>query len=285
MRVPIPFRSSRRLPATDPVGRFLRSGRRAHAALAVSDALLRERLEGIALPHRPEDWYLAQACDLGVPGAWERLAGQNRRPLRAFLRRRGGRTAEVDAVLDDLWGRLAAPPARGTATTRLGTYDGRGALFSWLATVAWRALADSWRARQGTSSGGDDGPDTTQRDPGRQVDADEIDQRLGQALEEAWGGLTLRELEAVVLKYRHHLPQTEIARVLGVGPPRVTRLLQSATQRLRAALETQFELRPLEVGESHALRHAVAQLLERAAVELPAQGDTSPARGEDDGRG
>ncbi|MGE0192698.1 MAG: RNA polymerase sigma factor [Planctomycetota bacterium] len=283
--MPIPFRATRRLTSADPVEAFLRAGRRAHAVLAAPEATLRERLEPASLPRRPEDWYLAQACDLGVPGAWERLAAQHRRPLRAFLRRRGGRTPEVDAVLDDLWGRLAAPAPRGTATTRLGTYDGRGALFSWLATVAWRALADTWRARQGQGGAPEDGPGDGQHDPGSQVGADEIDRQLGGALEEAWGGLTLRELEAVVLKYRHHLPQNQIARVLGVGSPRVTRLLQSATQRLRGALEARFELRPHEVGESHALRHAVARLLERASVELPAQGDTGATRGEDDGRG
>ncbi len=59
---------------------------------------------------------------------------------------------------------------------------------------------------------------------------------MSAAFAEAWRGPTPRERSAVVLRHRDGLPQTSVAASLGVGPPRVTRLLQSAVLKLRLAL-------------------------------------------------
>ena len=66
-----------------------------------------------------------------------------------FLRRRGAAVDEAEAIADDTLSTLATPPPRGGARTRIGTYDGRGALKSWLSTVAWRQLITTWRGRRG----------------------------------------------------------------------------------------------------------------------------------------
>ena len=79
---------------------------------------------------------------------------------------------------------------------------------------------------------------------------------------------TTRELEAIVLKYRHQLPQTEIARHLRVGAPRVTRLLQSATKRLREALESRFELRAHDRSANTELFRTVERMLARTDAEM-----------------
>lgn len=265
-------------PPAAAVWRPYLAGRKAHGRVGLDFEAFAAHLGDGPVPLAAEDYYLAVACNAGVDGAWERLASRYRRPLRSFLRRRGATAAEVDALLDEFWGVLATPPARGHAATRLGTYDGRGALFSWLATVAWRRLTDTWRARRGSALAPDDVVGSDAADPARCAAAEETDRQLGDALEEAWGGLTLRELEAVVLKYRHHLPQTDIARVLGVGSPRVTRLLQSATQRLRTALEARFELRPLDPSGTHALRAVVERMLERAELIVAEAGDRGEQR-------
>jgi hypothetical protein len=62
----------------------------------------------------------------------------------------------------------------------------------------------------------------------------------------------------------------EIARILRVSPPRVTRLLQSAARRLRAAVEARYELRAhaaMATSNQDALLEIVARLLSRTETE------------------
>ncbi|MDJ0974028.1 MAG: sigma-70 family RNA polymerase sigma factor [Planctomycetota bacterium] len=196
------------------------------------------------------DYYLAVACELGLPAAWERLQARFTRPLRAMMRRRGAGRGDVAQLLDDVWGRLAGAPPSGAARTRIGTYDGQGPLLAWLATVAWRRLTDAWRARAGTAPLAPGLEETlyTGSTPASRAAADETERLVGDVLAKAWAALTERELEVVVLKYRHQLPQKEIARVLGISPARITRLLASAARRLRAAVRKRYELRTFSIS-------------------------------------
>ena len=247
-------------------------GRRAHAGVDLSFAGFLSRSVGAPIPHVPADYYLARACDLGVEGSWERLQHELRRPLLAFLSRRGASRPDADAVMDDAWGTLAAPPPSGGASTALGTYDGRGPLHAWVATVVWRRLCDRWKARAAAPPPGPE-PDTVPGtdDPAQRIADAETARALGDALEEAWPRLTPKELEAVVLRYRHELPQTAIAQAMRVGTPRVTRLLQSAARRLRAAVEARLGDTPSYGGSGDAwtdARAAVERLLARARTDL-----------------
>ena len=226
-----------------------------------------------SVPPAAADFYLAQACDAGVEGSWERLESRYRKPMHRFLRRRGAATDEAHAVVDDTLGSLATPPPRGGARTRIGTYDGRGSLKSWLSTVAWRRLIDTWRARRGSQDVQDDTVVGGGRrfDPALHVSREETARLIGQGLEEAWSEMTSRELQAVVLKYRHHLPQTEIARILRVGPPRVSRMLQSATMRMREAIVRRFDRQSdWEVGGAgwDALLATLERMLARAEADV-----------------
>jgi RNA polymerase sigma factor (sigma-70 family) len=227
---------------------------------------------------------LARACDAGAPGAWERLQKQYRKRLLGFLRRRGARRGEADQVLEEAWGALAAPPPRGGARTAIGTYDGRGSLHAWMATILWRRLTDRWRARSAAARlpAPATQPGLHARDPADRVADTETARLLGAALEEAWPRLTPRELQAVVLKYRHQLPQTEIATTLGVGTPRVTRLLESATTRLRASIEARLGPRlgwDADGAGSSGLFEAVERVLARGSVEVARPPDRRAGHG------
>ncbi len=228
-------------------------------------------------PRAAADYYLARACNAGLAGSWERLQARFQRPLRAFLRKRGAARGEADQLLDETWGALAAPPPRGGAATRIGTYDGRGSLYAWLATVVWRRLTDRWRARATTTDAAvaEHHAAPEHRDPAVRVAQSETAERLGAALEDAWSGLTRRELQAVVLKYCHRLPQTEIASAMNVSPPRVTRLLQSAMTRLRATIESKFETHPdwsTSGGGWSSLFETVERMLARTAAAMDTPG-------------
>ena len=235
-----------RPPEDAPLRRAFAAGQRAYPHLPLPYGRFSGRRDVLISAAHAEDYYLACACNAGVPGAWEQLQTRVAGPLRAFLRKRGASEADAHQILDEAWGSLAEPPPRGGAMTRIGTYDGRGSLRAWLATILWRRLADRWRDRSGDRElpSEESGPESSREDPAQRASQEESAALLGRALEEAWARLTDRELHAMVLKYRHQLPQTEIARALRVGAPRVTRILKSAANRLRTTIESKCRAHP-----------------------------------------
>jgi RNA polymerase sigma factor (sigma-70 family) len=251
------------------------AGRLAHGDLALSfqdftdyvQPRLGRRLERSGLAVAPlrvgtllgadaaADLFLAAACDAGVEGAWERLAELHDARLRGLLRHWGATAAEAEQLADELPGELATPPPRGGARTRIGTFDASGSLAAWLAVVARRRWADLARAE----TRGDPARPIGEHDPApaspplQKLVDDETAARLSQALAETWPKLTPREALALLYRYADGLPQTRIAALMGVGEPRVSRLLKKALSRLRAGLQHLME--PL--GNDHALRAAI----------------------------
>ncbi len=248
------------------------AGRRSHPTPEVEWGEVLPRRVGLAPPCAAADYYLARGCEAGVDGAWERLERELRKPLLSFLRARGASRADAASLVDETWGALASPPASGGAATGLGTYDGRGSLRAFVATVVWRRLCDRWRARaEGPAPGSEPDSVPMEDDPAQRVADVETGRVLGDALEDAWPRLTKKELGAVVLKYRHGLSQGTIAEVLDVGAPRVTRLLQSAARRLRASIDERIGSIPRVGGAKdawHALQSSVGRLLARAETEM-----------------
>ncbi len=191
-----------------------------------------------ALPAAPApDLFLAAACDEGVAGSWEALLAVHRSALAALLRSRGGSESEAAEVLDDLPGFLCEPPPDGRARTRLGTFRGRSRLSTWLGAIALRRLQEKRVRRAGplpeTPAGGLEARSTP---PLQKAVGTEAAARFEGALHEAWGTLTPKECLAVLLKYRDGLDQRRIAGLLGVGEPRVSRLVQAGVAKLREAV-------------------------------------------------
>ena len=196
------------------------------------------RAESMLAAGRAGDLFLAAACDRGVPGAWERLAALHDGRLRRLLRHWGATEAEADQLADELPGELASTPPNQAARTRIGTYDGSGSLSSWLAVIARRRWADLARAE--TRQAGERpvrDTDTGQATPPLdQLVDEESGAKLASALQEAWTRLTPRESLVLLYRFADGLPQRQIAMLLGVGPPRVSRLLKQATSKLRLCL-------------------------------------------------
>jgi RNA polymerase sigma factor (sigma-70 family) len=189
---------------------------------------------GSSADRRAADVYLAAACDAGIPGAWDAIAEGYAPRLRALLRKQGVREAAVDESVADLWGYLCEPPPDGRARTRLGTYDGSGSLFSWLAVLVLRRRQALSAPRPGTEGGlGDDVPASR---PGRAAGHEETVARFRAAIRAGLDSLTDRERLALLLKHRDGLRGREIAKILRVGEPRVSRLLDAAVRRLEEAV-------------------------------------------------
>jgi len=237
--------------------RGFEEGRVAHGPLALpfevfarrAEDLAARRLRAAGADPSPEetaallsraalaDLFLASACEEGVAGAWERFVGAFERMIVALAVRRGASKAEAGELAREIPGELFAPPAGGGSRTRLGTFDGAGSLAAWLGVIVQRRLADRRRSADRTEPVPvADAPDPGSPDPADLAVDAETGRLLEEAFREAWADLTARETLVLLFRYRDGLPQTEIARVLGVGEPRVSRMLSVAAGKIRASV-------------------------------------------------
>jgi len=77
-------------------------------------------------------------------------------------------------------------------------------------------------------------------EPPHSMAAEEARGRFESALGRAWESLTPLQQFALTLKYRDGRRQREIAELLGVGEPRVSRLVSRGVDRLRQAIRGEF---------------------------------------------
>ncbi|HET6203579.1 MAG TPA: sigma-70 family RNA polymerase sigma factor [Planctomycetota bacterium] len=236
-----------------------------------------ERIAGALAGAARADLFLAIACEEGIAGAWEAFLERYVPRLRALARSCGAQSSEADEIARELPGELVARPGEGGVRTRLGTYDGTGKLFTWLAVMVARRVADRFRARRslpGSAAPMGDAPATDVPDRSRgatdpsvlAIDA-ETASRLREALRRAWAGLDGRASRALLLKFRDGLPQKEIAARLGLSDSRVSRILAASLERIRGAVQERFLADfpgRWREGESfwNAMREAVARHLQ-----------------------
>jgi len=181
------------------------------------------------------DLFLALACEERVEGAWNVLVERCSGRMKAMALRNGCPDAEAQEIARDVLGGLLLPPARGTARTRLGTFEGAGTLASWLCAIVLRHLADRARARRPVP------PEAWRAqapaDPAEAVLDEETERDVERALAAGWEHLTSKEALALVCHFRDRMSQEEIGRLLAVRQPRVSKVLKGGLGKLRAALE------------------------------------------------
>jgi RNA polymerase sigma factor (sigma-70 family) len=253
------------------------------------------RVEESGLPRTPEqtaevlerlaaaDLYLAAACDLGLPPAWQVFTERFLPRLRRFARSRGASETEAEDLTRDLPGDLALPPASGSARSRIGTYEGTGNLFGWLAVIVLRRLADRARAprlvRAGDPAAGEEEDDAPRAaidrdDPAGAAEAGEAARSVGRAFPAAWRTLTPQEALALLYRFRDGLAQREIARLFQVTESRISHLLRGATGKLRDALVREVrDLEPDRWPDGDRLWHALSAQVARFWSSSPAPSD------------
>ena len=253
--------SARAAPSEESLRRAFDAGRAAYGPLALSFERFRDDfvarvarrtergddLEAAAAKRAGADLFLAAACEADVPGAWARLDADLRPRLRALAYRLLGAGAEADALAAEVIGDLATPPPGGRARTLLGTFDGLGSLFGWLAATLARRAYRATRAQREAPLSLDAGEEDTTTaaaaasprldgvDPLERAVGAERAARFRDALGRTWRTLTPNEQFVLLGKFRGGLDQRALARMLGVGPPRVTRLVQQVVAKLRDA--------------------------------------------------
>jgi RNA polymerase sigma factor (sigma-70 family) len=207
--------------------RLLQSG------VATTDAKIAAALHRAA----GADVYLTVACDESIAGAWEVFTRRFVPRLRGLARKRGASATEADDLAHQLPAELAQAPTNRETRTRLGRYDGSSSLLSWLTVICLRRLVDLRRARAVRPAAVGAVPDRAalgrRADPSRRAAEAEEVKRFRTLLASAWGELSRQESLALLWKHRDGLRQTQIAALLGVGPPRVSRIVKRAIDKLR----------------------------------------------------
>ncbi len=235
------------------------------------------------------DLYLATACDAYRESAWRLLDAVLAPRLAALARSRGVPADAASEAVDDLRQDLALAAPGGAARPLLGTYDGTGSLFAWLAAILLRRL---WKRKATVSAaaGGDeeDGPAPALPAPAASADPvlamldREQAARFRAAFAAAWERCTRNERMALLGAHRHGLRHREIATLLGVGRPRVTHLLASGVARLRDGVVAALGLEPPAGRRAwRELEGAIGDLLARAAQ---SEGGATPTGGDARGR-
>jgi len=184
-----------------------------------------------------DDLFLAIACELETPRAWARLVEVYARRVDG-LARSIGHDVRGGSVGRDLLADLASPPGSGRTRTRIGTYDGSGSLFAWLAVILRRGGAT--RARRKTPT--PDSVEPSALDARRAasdsdtfaalVDAEE-GERIVHALQAAWSTLSPREQLALHFKFGEALRLKEIGLLLGLSESGTSRLVTGALEQMR----------------------------------------------------
>ncbi len=183
-----------------------------------------------------EDLVLAIACDRGEPGAWTVLRDEYMPRLVGLATKQGKARADAEDLAESLLADLALPPPRRpAAATLLGTFQGWGSLFGWLATILVRRIAAGARRKSPERLSPDHAAHRAAQhgDPTLPSDEADVVAVVSAALRDGLARCTPRERLVLVLKHRDDLPHRDIAATLGVGVPRVSQVLHRAHQRLR----------------------------------------------------
>ncbi len=220
------------------------------------------------------DLYLTSACDAGRESAWTKLRDAFRTRLKNVAMRKGMSAAQAADATDETFSDLSMPSHYDGDRLRIGRYTGRGALFVYLLTLVLRRRIDDVRrdhrehARAERSVRARPGEQTVTHGPLEAAVGKETAERIRQALSESLEALTSREHFALVLKYRDGVAQKDIATILDVGAPRVSRLLEQAVSKLAKGLRRRMQERPEDDAGMWALVcDAVKTELEEQRVE------------------
>ncbi len=225
------------------------------AGIPAAGAMLSAAIERLAAA----DLYLAIACDERIPSAWERFDSLHRPRLCEQARRAGADAELAEELAAEVLAELCAPADSG-ARTRLGRYDGAGSLDGWLAVVVRHRLVDRARARP-SGEPLRRLPDPRAPSPPAAAISVEASERFAGCVRAAFSRLTPKEALAVQFRYADDLPLRRIAGLLGVGEPRVSRLVQAGVERLREWMRRCWQFLVAESGGSRPLADLLHEVL------------------------
>ncbi len=199
-----------------------------------------------------EDLALACACADGHPEAWDHFVLTYRPELYRAARQMTGEIAGRE-LADSLYADLFGLPGRdGRRRSLLAYYHGRSKLATWLRSVLAQRHVDRVREQQRTTSLDDPDGITVEPwvqpappDPGQPARA----AALSASISDAMTALESRDRLRLAYYYMHELTLAQIGRLCGEHEATVSRKLDKARKRLRAAIEEGLRKRGIDPTE------------------------------------
>jgi RNA polymerase sigma-70 factor (ECF subfamily) len=254
----------------------------AHRFAGGAAAPAEKDVETFILSLHVEDLALACACADGHPEAWDHFVRTYRPELYRAARAMTGESAGrelADSLYAELYG---LPGADGRRRSLFAYYHGRSKLATWLRSVLAQRHVDRIREEQRTTPLDDPEEvaaglpaEPQSADPGRAARAAALSASIAEGIDALEPGDRLR----LAYYYVHELTLAEIGRLCAEHEATVSRKLDRARKRLRAAIEGGLRQRGIDPAEiddwGHAARHdwtgEVADLL----GDRPLQADSS----------
>ncbi|HSB12227.1 MAG TPA: sigma-70 family RNA polymerase sigma factor [Blastocatellia bacterium] len=211
------------------------------------------------------DLYLAEACAKASDSAWWRFEMAYRRFINEVARFMSQSTDGASELAADVMASLFMPDSSGQ--TRIGSFDGRQSLATWLRVVISRRAINRKALKWNRVESLDPRTRLVDDASAAQIEAairrGRYETVFDECFKEACGNLSERERLMVLLRYEQGLRVVEIAKSLALHPSRVTRGLQSAHLKLQkkivSVLSTKYRLGPT------AIRECITEILENPA--------------------
>jgi RNA polymerase sigma-70 factor len=141
--------------------------------------------------------------------------------------------------------------------SRIASYDGRGSLRTWLATIIKHQVINQRQLKSSESVPLDSLRNSASASAARELEAALLRNKYRVAIADSFkaaaGQLSERERLVLVLRFEDEIAATEIAQLLGVHPSQITRTVKQAQVKFRttvlARLSTHHRLGPEAMEE------------------------------------
>jgi RNA polymerase sigma-70 factor len=204
--------------------------------------------------HR-RDLYLATGCAEHLDPAWRRFDASYKRQIADLVRCAARNPLQASEVGDGLIVDLFLPDRSGHS--RIGSYDGRSSLATWLHVVVTHRLANErmrkWNSLERPGDIPEQADSTSVREVEASLRAKRYEAAVDEALRKACEALTPRDREILLLRYEHGLLLVDIGRLLSVHPSTVCRQIERLLTHVRTTvisiLSTRYGLSASAIDE------------------------------------
>jgi RNA polymerase sigma-70 factor len=202
-----------------------------------------------------EDLYLTAACVHNSASAWSRFAALYDKHIDNVAHGVCSTHQEARELTSSLLAHLFFHDRSGRS--RIGSYDGRGSLRTWLATIIKHQVINQRQLKSAEAVPLDSLRNTASARAASELEAALLRNKYHEAIADSFKAaaeqLGERERLVLVLRFEDEIAATEIAHLLGVHPSQITRTVKQAQVKFRttvlARLSTHHRLGPEAIEE------------------------------------
>jgi RNA polymerase sigma-70 factor, ECF subfamily len=205
-----------------------------------------------------DDLYLALACACHTEASWVRFDALYRKVFQDICRHLAPSGVDCTEFRETVWTDLFFPDRTGRS--RIGSYDGRSSLPTWLRAVASNRMINEVQRKHWVKSidPGMEPPDRrTLREIELTLEMRRFEPMIVDCLSQACRTMSRRERLIITYRFTQGLQLGQIAKILSVHQSTVTRQMDRLFRRLRdevaRRLATQYKLEPGAVEECLAI--------------------------------